>query len=783
MTDLSGFISLVEACEHLNATYGFAKRNENIYKFVEDGLVSQIKKFKVGRFYKQFISKNEFIALCDHLEDLRTNYYTLKEIGLFEEFKELTTSTLVQQCKQLFETSKLHPIKKCWVVSKKEIEDFRCQFYYKDKLLYHKTFLDFRQLENELGFGPSHISRLINNGAFPSYIKKQNRYFVPIEDVAAFKQQRIEEAQREEELPYDKEQAIKDIISYVDNASNEAFRETGSLYKEFCRIDIRKMNAEPVTIRAKARHFIKVFEKLVDNLNKDIFLLDFEELDKLASEVMSEVGYMFVIFSRFSKYCDEKKKIKRTKQLTHRRITNSNKDKEIYTAKEFFEFYLYIQDVKKHISKALENQHYSNMWAYCIVLVTDAWRGSDIIKQMPPLELGELGIDSLDWFKMNMLSSIQSQEIINQLYLQLKGKRAGKNNALLNFLVEPNLGVPLANALVISELHRRKNNDSYLLQTFTTKGKLKKNSTNGTIKHKIFFEDFDAFNDFSSRKFNRSVITYFYYSLSDEVEGDADVALELNRHIRSHKKTSTTEVYVQTTNRDGTIGTVSTTLFRRGLFGWVYNYLIMLAFQNGEVKPTLEERTKQVEALRTEYPSPAQIENFGLFFYQKDSFVPLREYQGDMNQVFANIANKRSTLASQLRKLSREEIRSILKRLAKGEMPSKNENAQCLVYPDCKKPGLHNCYGCEYVVPKHRLLIELKTEFERIIESVKSVDNENIIRKQSKFLADIMVIVSEAVDAYGESSETYLSLRDIERGCRAIADKIDLRYFQDGIEE
>ncbi|MBJ8206582.1 hypothetical protein JDS91_36425, partial [Bacillus cereus] len=70
-------------------------------------------------------------------------------------------------------------------------------------------------------------------------------------------------------------------------------------------------------------------------------------------------------------------------------------------------------------------------------------------------------------------------------------------------------------------------------------------------------------------------MTYLFYSILEEDGEDADLALEITKNTRSHKNSDTTAIYIQAKNKDGSINSVSVNLLNRGMFGWLYNYILL----------------------------------------------------------------------------------------------------------------------------------------------------------------------------------------------------------------
>src|SRR5699024_8038599 len=410
----------------------------------------------------------------------------------------------------------------------------------------------------------------------------------------------------------------------------------------------------------------------------------------------------------------------------------------------------YVKLVETHTNYALKNKSYANMWVYTILLLTDFIRGQDLIMSTPNIDLEAFNITSHDWFFDNELSDHQAQSIINQLYLHFRYQRTSKTDDLLTFIVAPDLVKPLAYALAISELHRRIDQSNILLDTFL-EGKFNTIKTSGKLSHKSFFNQMKDRSDFDfhSRKMNRSVATYLFYSIAEEDGQDSDLALHLTQVSRSHRSPDSTSRYIQATNKDGSINRVSYNLFKRGHFGWLYNYLILYVSQFQNNQSSIEQRSKLIEEIRNEF-SPTNLENVAEYVHNSLIPVPLKSKFDNMKTFLHNIYKKRQTVISKLKEYSKAEIRDIITKLSNGDLPSKNENAQCLVYPNCIKPELANCFSCEYVIPGNLMLIQLNEELNRLINNLQTATNEIIIQRESKFLMHTLLIWKEARLAFGD---------------------------------
>ncbi|MEH7362397.1 DNA-binding protein, partial [Priestia megaterium] len=238
--------------------------------------------------------------------------------------------------------------------------------------------------------------------------------------------------------------------------------------------------------------------------------------------------------------------------------------KDIYAPSLFHKLYKYVRKIEVHTAMAVKDRYYANMWAYVTLLLTDFIRGQDLILNTPNIHLQGLNIKNINWFKTNTLSDFQSQSIINQLYIHFKNKRSSKTKSFLTFVVAPDLVHALATSLVICEFHRKNESADSLLGTFF-QGSYNSIRTEGKARHKKFFNQLtdDKYFQFGSQKLNRSVATYLFYSITEDDKYDSELSLHLTQTARSHTKAETTSIYIQTTNKDGSINRVSHNLFRR----------------------------------------------------------------------------------------------------------------------------------------------------------------------------------------------------------------------------
>jgi len=588
---------------------------------------------------------------------------------------------------------------------------------------------------------------------FPNAQKSKGAYFVPIEEANHFIETTHHHRYEKVVDIYTNKDALEELLHYITTFPLPFhLGKTAALFTAFCKIKLSKLRGNPRHIRAFFNYYKFVFETLRP-LDKNLQELDVSVIDKIVYEQLKN-EHTRRIFISFYYYYYSNLDLTIPKQYVVTALKkDKEKEKEIYSPEAFHSFYRYVKDISLHITNAIINEYYANMWVFTIMHLTNSWRASDIVFNTPNIDISLIQVESFDWFNSNSLTITQCQKVINQLYLHFRSIKTSKTTAFVTFLVEPEMVEALSTALIISELHRQRNKNSFLLQSFITGTKIKTVYTSGNARHQHFFYFDSSLEPFKSMKFNNSTMTYLFYSISDEDGNDSDVALELTQRVRSHNRAETTAIYVQATNKDGNLNKVSSTLFQRGHFGWLYNYLILLASEKDDAPRTMEEKTLAISALRNELGNPINTERWTQFLLQ--------------------VRQKRSSVMAGLAKLSKELLIELLLKIFKGEMPSKNENAQCLTSPTCEYPRLNSCYSCPNIIPKNYLFIELSGEFDRLIHSIETTKHDSIRKKESYFLFNLLILLDEGINFFGDDYiEAFIKIQHVRDKLSLLADKI-----------
>ncbi|WP_161515192.1 helix-turn-helix domain-containing protein [Priestia megaterium] len=604
-------------------------------------------------------------------------------------------------------------------------------------------YLSVNEVAEKLSTSRAIIYRLVRLNKIEGMVKEATKWFIPESSLDDIKSILIDT--KNKNTGFTKDMAKDMLLEQVNSCHINS--ETRSLFIGFSLKKIESNWGNENTLYGKALLLIRLFNKILLPLNEDIVNLEVEKVKAIINDtsVSIEVRQLFLRFLSYS--YSERNIVQNEKYFIAKE--KKEKDNEIYSPTIYQSYFVHVQDIDLHIPKAIKNKHYANMWLFVIMHLIDVWRASDIVRQLPHIDTKTMEINDLDWFSENRFSIEQSQLIINTVHLKTKYLEANKNSALLTFLVQPDMVLVTATVMAICELHRRKKDDQFLLQTFSVGKTNRINSANK--KHLKFFNGNSELEGFSSLKMNRTTLTYLFYSL-EESTNDADIALEYGRIARSHRTQDTTSIYVASTNKDGSVNRISMNLFKRGLFGWLYNYMVSTALNTNNRVQTIEDRTFLIEKLKGRF-SLLELEGWA-------------EY-------ISKARDKQSNVIINLSGLGVEEFTILIRKVFEGKMPSRTEHGQCLCFPKCFYPKRHNCFGCEYFLPEMYVLVEASIEFKRLIASITKNKYEVTLRRDSELLKHVLLIFEEAVIAFGdERINAFLPKTELNKGLNLVIDKL-----------
>ncbi|WP_142674201.1 helix-turn-helix domain-containing protein [Priestia endophytica] len=618
---------------------------------------------------------------------------------------------------------------------------------------FETEYMTLNQFAEKMGVSWKVVKTRIKNGKIPEFQFIENHWFIPIDSVSKYEDnihwlQRKSSAKKHNEKYYSKDLIFEALKKQIVDIKKPHLEEITNLFIEYCKDKIGKTVSKGYKLKSFSTDLYHIYEQVIILFPEDISAHTSEQLPSIMNKTKASARIQRA-FSTFIKFAFAQKDITPTKSIQVHRKSNKSIENDLspYTPELYHSFNTYARKLEQHIPRACRSANYANMWVYVLLHLTDVWRHTDMIEKFPTINLEHIGVNQHIWFKKNRLTQGQCQKVINELYLKLRPEVTNKTGTYLTFLVEPTLVECLAHAVIISEIHRRRADAKRLLFTFVVRSQV-----SGTVNknHLTFFDQDPKLKVFRNQKMNRSTMTYFHYHIVEKDADNADVALTLPKKVRSHKEDATTAQYIKAMNKDGSINNVSLNLFQRGHFGWLYNYMIVLASQNQSIAQSMTIRTELIQTMRKDL-SPKDLEEWAEYLIELQS--------------------KRKSVINELTRMDKEKLVYLIRRIFNQEMPSRTNPGQCIVYPKCSYPSRKNCFGCEFFVPQHYVLIEAANEFKRVIEVMKKARYETTFIRDKRILFTILTIIEEAKRAYPlDQLNEFISLKDVKKGIQGLRD-------------
>lgn len=351
-------------------------------------------------------------------------------------------------------------------------------------------------------------------------------------------------------------------------------------------------------------------------------------------------------------------------------------DVEMYSLEEYHKLYEYANQVEFHKKKAMTDvkkllstmdrskyKKYDSCWAYILIQLTNNWRHSTIITQIPRIDLSNTKIENLDWLMENDISLEDANTIIFQIgrFVTKINKTGVSAEGIFN--ISDPLKIAFATAISICELRVRATcEDSLTLIDLASCLVPKLNP------HKEFFKEFTVGFKFENRKMNRTLTTLIWSVLRHMGKG-----LKESQISRSHMQERTTmNHYIKLTEEQ--IRKLVLELFERNQFGFVTQYLTNILFG--------EETNKSIETER---------------------MIQINKSFGDITKIEATagvinrLTSEREEVRSYLQQFNLQELQNLYYQAVSGGLPERQKHYQC-IYTQCKfenefgeKPPCETC--------------------------------------------------------------------------------------------
>lgn len=434
-----------------------------------------------------------------------------------------------------------------------------------------------------------------------------------------------------------------------------------------------------------------VLEFILTSLTKDICYVDNAEITKLLSRKAAYGKQCYLV--NYLKFLKQNYESSITftidaKVKAIRRVKDKN---DFYTDEQWFQYKKYLCDIDLHIINAFNNKMYAKYWLCFLLHFSLAWRKNDILS-FPRLENLDVDRYTLDWFYNNDFTFDDAFYIISNSKLVAEQYYTQKTESKLHFNISVSLMIPTAIALIICEQWARKNdfNSLFISKDIRTK----------------YINDFfgDNMNGFSSLKANRTLLSLANKTASElEISQAVTVASYMRSHKISYSNTSdTTKVYLKSAYDESELHSITTNLFEKGAFGWLFDYAVS----------TFSEKEK-----------------INLKSYEIEVLEDTSDYLLNQN------TNK---VLNELMSYSKDELVKILN----GERASKQENVYC-IKTYCDKNLQNECLECPYSIPTIYSMYSVASEINSILEKLCKDDNKSK-RDKDRYLYRLLKLLSIA---------------------------------------
>lgn len=510
-------------------------------------------------------------------------------------------------------------------------------------------------------------------------------------------------------------------------------------YKDFLYEKITNSKSSEKNLMAMVGTCVNLFRYLLSCM--DEFALKNKE-EKFDVNSLTEIDIRKIITSKdipityvqylgyYLTYLKESKQLAIDITIKVKQGIKMKKDTDFYSLEEWSKFVNLAVDIDKHIQKAMNNVTYAKCWLYLLLHLCLAWRKSDILSISALDNLLDIEKYDLNWFEENVFDMKDANYIISNTKLAVEQYRTQKTNAYKHFNIPDSFKLPVSIAIIIVEQWRRRMKIESLFG---------KDSFSGAQILTNYLGE--PMNRFSSIKANRTLLS-FVDNLAEEVE--ASEYVKISTYMRSHKTnyynmSDTTSIYLHSMYSDTELNEVTIQLYDRGMFGWLYDSLLKAA---EDEKVPKEEQTDLIVQMKQGIPADRLEQLSELLYHQ-------------------SLTKER--VINEVMKLSHDEIKNVIKKLADGSLTSKQDGVLCIRENNCKYPVRTDCMNCEYSILTVYTLLSVCTELNNIFQKKIPSCQYDRIRTMDKMLK-LYSVIKEAENTFGvEYVNSYIDSLELKQ--------------------
>lgn len=631
-------------------------------------------------------------------------------------------------------------------ISLKDVEFLKSEQINKQKLLDdYYTGSEVRRILNK--FFPkgktnqSNIKRIPYDLLIPSSIPADKTGYLWLkEDVHRYKKERENNEDLKNNLSVFLEDEFSTFLYRLDvlNLSTLLkYDKTKELWLNYVKMYFLNSSANEVTKQKKISNFIEITTTLFSFLTKEIYSLTSNELNLVYFNDKINISHQFTIYnflkSLYETFELQGKKTNFLLQTLNNPYSDyepsKSFDTDCYTFEEYQELFDYCSNIDFHknlvisdIKKSFSNKnptHYDSVWLYTLILLTNNWRHSTVMQQLPNFPIEEKEYNSIDWFENNDLSKEQAKEIIHYIgRFLIKIEKTGAESLIR---VPERLEIAFSTAYCLCQLRKNQiisDSSQYLIHLPSDKTLVsrRKNSFFYHFKNNTFV--------FENRKMNRTLTTLIWSIIRYKSENNED-ALKASQNSRKHFNENTTNIYIKLTRKQ--IDDLTEQLFSKQQFGFIYNYFANVLF--GEENLPVAQ-TNNILALQKEFGDVFKIE----------------ATSGLINKLI----REQDEVLTLLQTKSIEELHDLYFKVISNSLPGKEPHYQC-IEPNCVRKTI-SCKECPFSIPNIFILDSLMDEYERKIQSLQQFEDllEGEKMKRANDLFRFMKTIKEAKETFGD---------------------------------
>ncbi|MDQ0888951.1 hypothetical protein QFZ81_004039 [Paenibacillus sp. V4I9] len=422
-------------------------------------------------------------------------------------------------------------------------------------------------------------------------------------------------------------------------------------------------------------------------------------------------------------------------------------DLSLYSLDEYHSIYEYCNRVDFHKQRALSDvkaylktleegmkiykyKKYDSYWLYVLVQLTNNWRHSTVITQIPRLDLSNTRISSLEWLENNSPSLEEANDLVFQIGRYVQHIHKNETNSEGAFNIGEPLKIAFATAVAICELRQRiLDNDSIVLIRLTLSNNLLSTRLYArTNTYQLFFSEFTKAIVFENRKMNRTLSTLIWSVLRHIGRG-----LKESQVSRTHIDQQTTiDHYILLT--DLQVNALVTQLFERNNFGFVTQTLSNILF-GVESDKVIE--TERIVSINRNFGNPVKIEA--------------------TSGLISKMTQEKEEVIKYIEKLEINELWNLYNNSMVGNLPAKERYYQCL-YTSCKyidefgqKP---DCISCGAAIINVYALSQLMDVYIDLLNKIAFEYDELPLgekRKLANHFHLLYQVVNEARNKFGRN--------------------------------